>query len=116
MGGAQLFGLCGRVERVGEEQQMVGQGAVFGGGDGGLAASIRMTGEDDSVGSLLAQEGDGLDEAIAVFFGFAWMRRAGAAALAEREVAAEDVEAMLGELFGDGDEQGSGAIGSSAVG
>lgn len=44
------------------------------------------------------------------------MGRAGAAALTKGEVAAQDMEAMLGELLGNGDEQRGGAVGACSVG
>lgn len=103
--GAELGRLAGRMERVREERECIGDFGVFRGDHARLAAAVGLTAEIDGARYFLAHLGNGFANEIAILRGRA----------ASGEIEAEDVDAGLGEGFGDGGEERGIVIAAGSV-
>jgi hypothetical protein len=74
-----------------------------------------MAGKNQALWCVLAQECRRLRKAITILLRFARVRRAGSSALAKVKIAAQNVKAMLGQLFRHLNKQGGVAIGPGAM-
>ena len=97
MRGAQLVGGFGRMQRVGKQEERVGERGIGGGEHGGLASSVGMAAEKYAAGDLAADCFDCLANALLVAGGAAALGRSVGAELAERQIAAEDEQAGFAE-------------------
>jgi ATP-dependent DNA helicase RecQ len=105
-----------RMQGVGEKQQGAGQAGIVGQGQAGLAAAVGVTAREASPRRHLPEPPDGLTNPLAIAGGA--RRRGGTlwSRLPEGKIEAQRGHSSLGERGGQGHQQGSVAVRSSAVG
>lgn len=116
VGGAELVGALGRMERVAEQEQAVADAGFGGGEHGGLTAAVGMSAEEDAARDEGANEFNGAAQSLLVALGTAARGRSVGAKLAEGEIAAEYEKSGGTARFGEGGEQRRAAVGPSAMG
>ena len=115
IGGAQLLRLLGGMQRVGEQQQSVGELGPLGGEHGGLPPAVGVPAGEDAPRRQLADFGHGFGDAFAVAGLPGGEGRAAGAQHAEGEVVAQDGHSQFAEGARQGRQQGRVAVGPGAV-
>ena len=100
---AELFEFARRMQRVGEQQQHVGEAGMFRGQHARLAAAVGMASQDQRAGDDLAHGFNGALQTFAIAL-CGMKRRSRGPFLAKGQVATQNVKAGAGEGFGDGDQ------------
>ena len=117
---AELLRFARRMQRIGEEQERVGDAGRLRREKRRLAAAIRMASENDERRGDLAHSLGGAQQAFAINFGPGasieeTLRRAGGALLAVRKIAAQNMKTGTRKGFGDRHQQRRIAVGPRAV-
>jgi hypothetical protein len=116
MRGSQLFGPLRRVERVGEQEESIGDAGLRRAEHRGLPPAIRMTAQEDAGRRLLAHGCNGGFESLPITLGAAAWRWPMGSQLAKRKIAAEYSQARGAERISQREEKRRIAVGSRAVG
>jgi hypothetical protein len=116
MRGTQLRGTSGRMERVGEQQEPIGESGFGGTEHRCLPSSVGMAAQKYTTGRVPPHGGDGRSEALLIAFRAAARRWPVRAQLAKGKIAAEDGEPRGAEGIRQRGEQRSVAVRSRAVG
>src|SRR5438105_4645482 len=102
VGGAKLFRLAGRMQRIREQKQSVDQTRSFSRQHAGLAAAIGMASDPDSLVFLLAGFENLLTKAFAVARRITSTGRSMRAILSKRQVVTHHLDAGRAEGIGHG--------------
>lgn len=113
--GAELVRFARRMERIGEQEQRLGQAWLCCGKDRGLAASIGVASQKNTLCAVAAYRFHGRAEACLIP-GCGVQGRSVGTLLAEGEIATEHGDTRGSEGLGQRGEEGSLAIGSGSVG
>jgi len=115
MRGTQLAGLVRRMQRIGKQQEPVGEARCFRGQHAGLATAVGMPAEPDVFGILSADFEDLLAQTFAIARGVGGAGRTVRAVLSKWQIITDHFNAAFRESVCDGDQQRRVAIRSSAV-
>src|SRR5450432_3529440 len=111
----QLFGLVGRMQGVGQQQETRRQFRFFSSKHAGLAASVGMTCEVQPPGGKFLEQRKSFSQTLSIPSGGGGKRRPFGALLPKFEIAAKHDQSRLGEGIGDGNQEWSGAIASGPM-
>ena len=95
----ELLRLARRVQRIGEQQQRIGDGGVLGSEECSLPSAVRVPAEDDEFRRDLTYRFGGALQSFAIARGCAWERRTRGTCLAIGKIAAQNVKPSAGELL-----------------
>jgi len=115
MGGTQLLRLARRVQRIGEQQEPVGESRIFRSQHTGLPAAIRDAAEPELAWMLFPEFQQFRLQACAVALGVGRARRTRRALLPENQIVPDDGDLMFGECIGERHQQRRIPIPSGAV-
>src|ERR1700722_12318649 len=113
---AQLLRLARWMQRIGEQQETIGQSRRFRGQHTGLPAAVGMPAQPDLFGVFLANLQDLLAQAFAISSGVAGAWWAVWPVLPEGQIVAHHLNTMFGKYTCQSHQQGCITIRSSAVG
>lgn len=97
--GTELFNLARRMQRIGEQEQSIGDGGRLRSQKGCLPPSVRVPTEDDEFRCDLTHCFGGALQSLPIARGCARERRTGGVHLAIRKIAAQNVKSGAGECF-----------------
>ncbi len=100
MGGAEILGTTGRMQRVGLKQQRASQRGLGGEEHGGLAAAVGVAAEEEAAADALAERAARGAQPFAIARGAGGRRPPAQMSLAVGQVAAQDGDAARGERLG----------------
>ena len=100
MGGAEILGTAGRMQRVGLKQQGAGQRGLGGEEHGGLAAAVGVAAEEEAAADALAEHAERGAQPFTIARGAGGRGPTARTRLAVRQVAAQDGDAARGERLG----------------
>src|SRR6185312_5333420 len=89
MAGSQLFQLLRWMQRIGEQQQTIGDGGIFSKQHTGLTAAVRVAAHTYSRVRTCAQFVRRLSQSLAILYGARRMRRPESPMLPERQIASQ---------------------------
>ena len=112
---AQLLRLVRWMQRIGEQQQRIGNVGLFRGEHGRLPASVGMAAEEDFLSADFSQCFHGAAQSLAVAFGLRWKWWTFRTLLAKWKIAAQRHDARVRKGFRDRFEQRSITVAARAV-